>query len=148
MRTSDLLTIGEVSRRSGMAVSAIRHYEHIGLICSERSAGNHRMFRRSVLRRLAAIRGGQQAGLPLEFIRESMSFLDPHDAPNRVQWRRISAAWRPHIQSRIDALQAVRDNLDGCVGCGCLSMKQCSLFNPQDRLSAGGSGARRLFPTT
>lgn len=148
MRTSDLLTIGEVSRRSGLAVSAIRHYEGMGLIASERSGGNHRMFRRAVLRRLAAIRGGQQAGLPLDFIRESMAFLDPHEAPNRVQWRRISATWRPRLQARIEVLQAVRDNLDNCVGCGCLSMKQCALFNPQDRLSGTGSGARRLFPGT
>ena len=147
MRKTDLLTIGEVSRRSGLTVTTIRHYEALGLVACRRTPGGHRLFERAVLRRLAVVRAGQEAGLSLEAVRASMAFLDPRAAPTRAQWRRISSAWRPHLDARIARLVAVRDNLDSCIGCGCLSMRQCTLYNPADALAATGSGARRLFPT-
>lgn len=147
LNKNDELSIGEVAARSGIAHSALRHYEKLGLIASHRSAGGHRVFRRAVLRRLAVIRAGQRVGLTLEEIRTSFGSLDPHAAPTRQQWRTISGRWAPLLDAKIADLQKVRDNLAHCVGCGCLSMRQCSMYNPQDTLAASGeSGARRLFP--
>lgn len=147
IRTSDLMSIGEVAERSGLAPSALRHYETLGLIAAERTAGGRRVFRRGVLRRLATIRAGQRVGLSLEEIRESFGSLDPHVAPTKNQWRVISRRWAPLLDAKIAELESVRDNLAYCVGCGCLSMRQCALYNPQDVLGAGGqTGARRLLP--
>lgn len=146
LRSKDLLPIGEVAARSGIAPSAIRHYESLGLIASERTSGGHRAFRRDVLRRIAVVRAGQRVGLSLEDIRSSFGSLDPHDAPNRSQWRTISNRWAPVLDAKIRELEQVRDSLAFCVGCGCLSMRQCALYNPQDALGHGGGGARRLFP--
>lgn len=144
----DLLPIGEVGRRSGLAPSALRHYEAIGLIASHRTSADRRVFERGVLRRLAVIRAGQRVGLSLDDIRESFGSIDPHVAPNRREWRRISARWQPLLDARIRELEQVRDNLAKCVGCGCLSMRQCSLYNPQDALGANNAhGATRGFPT-
>lgn len=144
----DLLPIGEVGRRSGLAPSALRHYESIGLIASHRTGGDRRVFERGVLRRLAVIRAGQRVGLSLEQIRESFGTIDPHQAPSRREWRRISARWQPLLEARIRELEQVRDNLASCVGCGCLSMRQCSLYNPQDVLGTDAAhGATRGFPT-
>jgi len=147
VRPNDLLSIGEVSVRSGHAPSALRHYETLGLIASVRTAGNQRRFRRSVLRRLAVVTAGQRVGLTLDDVGRSFAGIDPHSAPNRGQWRRISAAWQPLLDRRIHDLEKVRDNLSNCVGCGCLSMRQCNLYNSQDGFSSTGTGARRLFPT-
>ena len=146
VRPNDQLSIGEVSARSGHAQSALRHYETLGLIASVRTAGNQRRFRRSVLRRLAVIKAAQRVGLTLTDVARSFAGIDPHGAPNRGQWRRISAEWQPLVDQRIAEMEQVRDNLANCVGCGCLSMKQCNLYNPQDSLSNTGTGARRLFP--
>lgn len=146
LKSNDLMAIGEVGRRSGLAPSALRHYEALGLIASHRNSGDRRRYHRAVLRRLAVIRAGQRVGLSLEEIRASFAPLDPHAAPTRQQWRRISAAWQPLLDQRIRELEQVRDNLAGCVGCGCLSMRQCGLYNTQDQLAAQGAGARRLFP--
>ena len=147
IHASDLMSIGEVAERSGLAPSALRHYETLGLIAAERTAGGHRMFRRGVLRRLAAIRAGQRVGLSLEEIRDSFGALDPHVAPTKTQWRVISRRWAPLLDAKIAELQKVRDNLAYCVGCGCLSMRQCTLYNPQDILGADRQpGARRLLP--
>lgn len=145
-RKTDALTIGEVAERSGIAVSAVRHYDSLGLIAHTRSGGGHRIYPRPVLRRIAAIRAGQRVGLSLTEIGESLAFLPVHAAPSKQQWRRISASWRPLLEARIAELEAVRDNLADCVGCGCLSMRQCALYNPQDALAATGSGARRKIP--
>lgn len=146
LRKHDLLTIGEVSARSGVAPSALRYYESLGLIVSTRTSGDRRRYQRAVLRRVAVIRAAQRVGLSLDQVRESFGGLDPQAAPTKAQWARISASWRPLLDQRIADLQKVRDNLDGCVGCGCLSMQQCSLYNTQDWLAGTGSGARRLLP--
>jgi MerR family redox-sensitive transcriptional activator SoxR len=146
MKTTDLLSIGEVARRSGLAPSAIRYYESLGIIASTRTAGDRRRYRRSVLRRLAVVRSAQNVGLSLEQVMRSFEGLGPEQAPTKRQWSRISATWRPLLQERIRALEAVRDNLDACIGCGCLSMRQCTLYNPQDELGTRGSGPRRKVP--
>lgn len=147
LNARDLLSIGEVARRAGIAPSALRHYESLGLIASHRTAGDRRRYERSVLRRIATIRAGQRVGLSLDEIRATFAGLEPHQAPTRQQWRRISARWQPALTQRIRELEQVRDNLSNCVGCGCLSMRQCALFNPDDGLAASGrAGARRLFP--
>jgi MerR family redox-sensitive transcriptional activator SoxR len=143
VKATDLLTIGEVSRRSGVAPSALRYYETLGLISSSRTAGDRRRYERAVLRRLAVVRSAQNVGLSLDEIASALSGLDPDAAPTKRQWARISAAWRPFLDRRIRELEAVRDNLDSCIGCGCLSMRQCTLFNPQDELAATGTGPRR-----
>jgi len=140
------LTIGEVARRSGVAPSALRYYESLGLIASTRSGGDRRRYRRAVLRRIAVIRAAQQVGLSLAQVQVSLADLRPDAAPTKKQWAAISAAWRPLLDQRISDLLAVRDNLSNCVGCGCLSMRQCGLYNPHDTLADTGSGARRLFP--
>jgi len=146
MKATDVLTIGEVAHRSGLAPSALRYYETLGLIRSTRTVGDQRRYSRSVLRRLAVVRSAQNVGLSLDQIIEALSGLDADAAPTKRQWTRISASWRPLLDQRIRELEAVRDNLDSCIGCGCLSMRQCSLFNPQDGLGSGGSGPRRKVP--
>ena len=146
MHKSELLTIGEVSARSGLAPSALRYYESVGLIVSTRTGGDRRRYQRAVLRRIAVIRAAQQVGLSLDEIRQAFAAFAPDQAPTRRQWARMSARWRPLLDRRIEDLQRVRDNLDNCVGCGCLSMTQCSLYNARDNLATTGSGARRLFP--
>lgn len=146
MKATDQLTIGEVSRRSGLAPSALRYYEQLGLIRSTRTAGDRRRYPRSVLRRLAVVRTAQRVGLTLDQIRDSLSTLGIDAAPTRRDWSRISQQWRPLLDQRIRELEAVRDNLDNCIGCGCLSMRQCLLYNSQDVLGAHGSGPRRQVP--
>lgn len=146
MRSNDLLSIGEASARSGLAPSALRYYETLGLITSTRTAGDRRRYRRSVLRRLAVIRSAQNVGLSLDEIAASLAGLPLDAAPTKAQWTRISAAWRPLLEARIRDLEAVRDNLASCIGCGCLSMRQCTLFNPQDELGEHGPGPRRKVP--
>jgi len=143
---SDLLTIGQVATRSGVAPSALRYYETLGLIASTRTAGDRRRYRRAVLRRVAVIRAAQRVGLSLGDISDAFSAFDPQAAPTREQWARMSARWRPVIEARIADLERVRDDLTGCIGCGCLSLQRCRLYNPQDELGAEGSGSRRLFP--
>ncbi len=143
MKATDLLTIGEVARRSGLAPSALRYYETLGLIRSSRTAGDRRRYPRAVLRRLAVVRSAQNVGLSLDEIVSTLSELDPDAAPTKKQWSRISARWRPLLAQRINDLEAIRDNLDSCIGCGCLSMRQCALYNPQDKLGEQASGPRR-----
>ena len=143
---AELLTIGQVASRSGVAPSALRYYESLGLIASTRTAGDRRRYRRAVLRRVAVIRAAQRVGLSLEEIGEAFSIVEPEAAPTKEQWGRMSARWRPVIDQRITDLERVRDDLTSCIGCGCLSLKTCRLYNPDDTLSAEGSGSRRLFP--
>lgn len=138
------LTVGEVAARSGVAVSTLHFYEAKGLIGSTRSQGNQRRYPRSVLRRIAVIRIAQSTGIPLAEIRKTLSSL-PDDRPLLASdWERLSASWNADLTDRIDRLTALRDQLTSCIGCGCLSMRDCPLRNPYDELSEKGSGAYLL----
>ncbi|MGA1837785.1 redox-sensitive transcriptional activator SoxR [Herbiconiux sp. 11R-BC] len=137
----NLLAIGQLSERSGVSVSALRFYEQHGLIVAERTAGNQRRYRRDVLRRVAFIRTSQRVGITLAAIREALDALPDSRTPTRADWVRISAGWRSELDARIAALEHLRSELDGCIGCGCLSLTNCELQNAGDRLGAGGDGA-------
>lgn len=137
------LTVGETSRRSGVPVSALHYYEREGLICAERTAGNQRRYRRSTLRRLAFIRTSQRVGIPLSEIRAALDSLPSSRTPTRADWSSLSAAWRARLDARIARLESLRDTLDDCIGCGCLSLTSCALSNPGDTLAAGGPGPAR-----
>lgn len=139
-----VLTVGELATRAGVAVSALHYYESRGLIQAQRSAGNQRRYPRAALRRVAFIRAAQQLGIGLTEIAESLDRLPQQRTPTKADWAQLSSAWRAQLDARIAALQALRDRLDGCIGCGCLSLKSCALYNPQDRCAQEGSGARRL----
>jgi MerR family redox-sensitive transcriptional activator SoxR len=139
------LAIGEVAERSGMAVSAIRFYEDKGLITSTRTAGGQRRFRRDVLRRLAFIQAAQRVGLTLDEIGAAMATLPGDSGPTGPEWKELSASWRPLLDERIALLTALRDQLDHCIGCGCLSLERCKLSNPGDRAARLGAGARYLL---
>jgi MerR family redox-sensitive transcriptional activator SoxR len=141
----DSLTIGELSARSGVAPSALRYYERLGLIRAGRTGGNQRRFERAELRRVAFIRIAQQVGVSLEEIREALASLPESRTPTRADWARLSARWKGKLQERIELLERLRDQLTGCIGCGCLSLQRCRLYNPGDELSTDGSGPRRLI---
>ena len=140
MKASDLLTVGEVAQRSGVAPSALRYYEAEGLITATRTTGNQRRYPRSVLRRVAVIKVAQRMGVPLAAIAEALQALPAGRTPTVADWRRLSARWRDDLDERIRTLTALRDQLDGCIGCGCLSLKVCPLRNAQDTLAAQGPG--------
>ncbi len=139
-------TVGQLAQRSGVAVSALHYYESRGLITALRSAGNQRRYSRATLRRVAFIRAAQQLGLGLAEITAALDQLPAQRTPNKADWARLSAHWRQQLDARIAAMVALRDRLDGCIGCGCLSLKSCGLYNPQDQCALQGSGARRLPP--
>ena len=143
--TDATLTIGELSVRSGAAPSALRYYEKLGLIRAARTGGNQRRYQRAELRRVAFIRIAQQVGVSLEEIGAALDELPAGRTPNKSDWARLSARWRGRIDERIALLEGLRDKLDGCIGCGCLSLKLCRLYNPDDRLAATGSGPRILL---
>lgn len=136
MDTHDLLTVTDVSRRSGYAASALRYYEDQGLIDATRSHGGRRRYERSVLRRLAFIRAASNIGLPLAEIREELDRLPRGRTPTKADWQRISRHWRTRIDEQIGALERLRDGLDSCIGCGCLSLKHCGIANTRDRAAA------------
>jgi len=138
----DLLTIGALAARSGVAPSALRFYESIGLIASERSPGGHRLFPRSMLRRVAFVRIAQRLGLSLEEVGDALATLPSDRTPTRAQWARLSRSWRGRLDERIAALESLRDDLTGCIGCGCLSLQRCRLYNPDDGAAALGAGPR------
>ncbi|MEC9408681.1 MAG: redox-sensitive transcriptional activator SoxR [Pseudomonadota bacterium] len=138
------LTVGDVARRSGVAVSTVHFYEAQGLISGWRNAGNQRRFSREVLRRIAVIKVAQQAGIPLKRIREALVTLPDQRTPTREDWERLSAAWRDELNARIASLTQLRDDLSDCIGCGCLSIDRCPLRNPGDALGEDGVGARLL----
>jgi len=142
---TDLLTIGEVAQRSGVASSALRFYEAEGLISAERTAGNQRRFRRSQLRRVALIRAAQTFGLSLEEIRAALATLPPDRTPTKEDWARLARNWRRGIDARIAALQRLRDEATSCIGCGCLSLRSCALLNAGDAAARRGPGARYLL---
>ncbi len=142
---TDDLSIGAVAERAGVNVSALRFYEDRGLISSRRSDGGQRRYQRSVLRRVAFIQVAQRVGLTLEEIGQALASLPHDEALTAADWQRLSAAWRPMLDQRIRLLEVLRDELDSCIGCGCLSMERCRLRNPGDRVSALGPGARYLL---
>lgn len=139
------LTVGELAARSGVAVSALHFYERKGLISSHRTGGNQRRYDRDVLRRVAIIRMAQEMGVPLAEVGESLAGLPSGQAPGKDDWAAISAGWREKLTQRIEILTRLRDRLDGCIGCGCLSMERCPIYNAGDRLAARGSGPRLLL---
>jgi len=138
----DLLTIGEVSRRSGVAASALRFYEERGLVASERAGSGHRRYPRPVLRRIAFIVFAQRVGLTLDEIGTELAKLPPNRAPRRRDWSRLSAEWRSRIDQRIAELERLKLGLTECIGCGCLSLDRCKLSNPGDRAANLGPGPR------
>jgi MerR family redox-sensitive transcriptional activator SoxR len=142
LKSSELLTIGEVARRSGVAASALRFYEQRGLIASERAGSGHRRYPRSVLRRVAFIVFAQRIGLTLEEIGTELAKLPPDRAPTRRDWSRLSSGWGARIDDRIAELHRLKAGLTECIGCGCLSLERCQLSNPRDRAASLGPGPR------
>jgi MerR family transcriptional regulator, redox-sensitive transcriptional activator SoxR len=142
-----LLTIGELAARSGVATSALRYYEAQGLIRSERTLGNQRRYPRPMLRRVAFIRSAQRVGLTLDEIGEALATLPEGRTPTKADWARLSRGWRPRLEEQIERLERLRDKLDGCIGCGCLSLKRCALNNPDDEVAPRGPGAVFLEPS-
>lgn len=139
------LTIGDLARRTGLAVSAIRFYETHGIVAPLRNAGGHRRYGRSDIRRLSFVMAAQKLGFSLSEITPHLAKLPAHKAPSKADWTRISKGFRVDIEARIQALEALRDRLDGCIGCGCLSLRSCALYNPDDRLGRDGPGPRTLL---
>ncbi|MET8353614.1 MULTISPECIES: redox-sensitive transcriptional activator SoxR [Micromonospora] len=142
----DSLTIGELSVRSGVAPSALRYYERLGLIRADRTGGNQRRYARAELRRVAFIRISQQVGVSLDEIRAALDSLPEARTPSPQDWARLSASWRGRLDEKIRLLTKLRDDLDGCIGCGCLSLQRCTLYNPGDALGGEGPGARLMLP--
>ena len=138
------LTIGELAARSGIAPSALRFYEAQGPIAAQRTSGNQRRYERAVLRRIALIQAGRSAGVPLERIRAALETLPSRRTPTRRDWERLSRGWRDDIDRRIATLEALRNRLTTCIGCGCLSIDKCDLLNPHDEAGALGAGAHYL----
>ena len=138
------LTVGQLSARSGAAVSTLHFYEARGLIQSRRTAGNQRRYSRDTLRRVAFVRAAQRVGMPLKDIAAALAELPDGRVPTRSDWDRLSSTWRAALSERIERLERLRDNLDDCIGCGCLSLDRCALANPEDAMAAYGPGASRL----
>jgi MerR family redox-sensitive transcriptional activator SoxR len=147
LHRTDLLTIGELAARSGFASSALRYYESLGLITATRTSGNQRRYERATLRRLAFIRSAQRVGLSLEEITEALQTLPGNRTPTKADWTRLSHQWRSRLNEQIERLERLRDRLDSCIGCGCLSLQKCTLQNPEDYVSSRGPGAVYLDPS-
>jgi MerR family transcriptional regulator, redox-sensitive transcriptional activator SoxR len=145
LHTRDHLTIGEVADRSGVAPSALRFYESIGLIQAERSPGGHRLYPRHVLRRVAFIRIAQRMGLSLDRVGTALATLPLDRAPTKAQWATLSRSWRRELDDRIALLESLRDDLTSCIGCGCLSLQTCKVYNPEDVAATRGESARYLL---
>jgi MerR family redox-sensitive transcriptional activator SoxR len=141
METRDLLTVGEVAHRSGFAASAIRFYDKQGLITATRTSGGQRRFERNMLRRLAFIRAARNVGLTLDEIANALDTLPDNRTPTRADWARLSKDWRARLDDQIAGLIALRDSLESCIGCGCLSLKRCAISNPSDSAALAGPGA-------
>lgn len=144
MQTTDVLTVGELAHRSGFAPSALRYYEREGLLRAARTSGGQRRYQRSVLRRLAFIRAARNVGLSLEEIAAALATLPDGRNPTKADWTRLSHSWRRRLDEQIRALGALRDGLDSCIGCGCLSLKHCAIANLSDQAAAAGAGAAFL----
>lgn len=143
--TDDWLAIGQVADRTGVATSALRYYEREGLIHSSRTAGDQRRYHREVLRRVAFVRIAQRVGLTLDEIRAALASLPEGRTPTKADWTRLSHSWRPQLDAQIAVLQRLRDELTSCIGCGCLSLKACALYNPEDAAATYGAGPRYLL---
>ena len=144
MDKSDLLPVGEIAKRSGVAVSTLHFYEAKGLISSVRSGGNQRRFHRSELRRIAVVKVAQRAGIPLAEIKDALATLPSHRTISGPEWERLSKRWKGDLEARIARLEALRDQLGDCIGCGCLSLKTCPLRNPEDIAGEDGPGPRYI----
>lgn len=140
-----LMPIGDFAARAGLAASAIRYYESLGMIHSVRTGGNQRRYRRGELRRVAFIRAARSVGLSLEEIKDALGELPDGRVPDREDWRRLSQGWRQRLEDRIAHLRRLQEDLEGCIGCGCLSLDRCSMYNRGDVLAAEGPGPRRGF---
>jgi MerR family redox-sensitive transcriptional activator SoxR len=139
------LTVGQLSQRSGVAISALHFYERQGLILSRRTSGNQRRYKRDTLRRVALVRIAQRVGVPLAEVAAILKLLPENRTPTRADWERISECWQAELDRRILHLEQLRDDFKDCVGCGCLSLDRCALANPYDALAAKGPGPRRLM---
>lgn len=146
MKPTDQLSIGEVASRSGYATSAIRFYEAQGLFTAERLSNGRRVFDRSILRRLAFIRAARNIGIPLEEIAAELHRLPGDRTPTKADWDSIANRWRARLNGQIDALTAMRDNLSGCIGCGCLSLRRCSAANPGDQAAEENPEGAAFWP--
>ena len=144
-RPGDYLSIGETAKRAGVATSALRFYEQRGLIRSVRTTGNHRSYHRSTLRRISVIRVAQTLGLSLQDIVAAFETLPDGRTPTARDWEKLSTRWRAQLEERIAKLQELRDKLTACIGCGCLSLRKCALYNPNDEASSQGAGPRYLM---
>jgi MerR family redox-sensitive transcriptional activator SoxR len=143
--TTEWLSIGEVAERTGVAHSALRYYEREGLVSTARTEGGQRRYHRDALRRIAFVRIAQRVGLSLDEIREALASLPDARTPTQDDWSRISQAWRPRLDEQIAVLQRLRDELSSCIGCGCLSLRACALYNRDDAAAALGAGPRYLL---
>lgn len=139
------ITIGELAKRAGVAASALRYYEEAGLLRSARTTGGQRQYPREVLRRVAFIRVAQTVGLSLDEIRAALATLPQQRTPTKADWERLSRSWQPLLDARIATLTALRNQLISCIGCGCLSLKTCALYNPNDAANTRGAGPRYLL---
>ena len=144
MEAGDLLTVGEVAQRSGFAPSALRYYERVGLIGSSRTSGGQRRYQRSILRRLAFVRAARNIGLSLDEVAAALATLPDGRTPTKADWARLSRSWRSRLDEQIAGLVALRDGLDSCIGCGCLSLRRCAISNPADFAAGRGPGAAFL----
>lgn len=144
MQSTDQLTVSEIAARSGFSPSALRFYEREGLIKATRTAGNQRRYERGVLRRLAFIRAARNVGLTLDEVAAALAALPESRTPTKADWTRLSRGWRSRLDAQIAALEKLRDGLDSCIGCGCLSLKRCAMSNPGDVMRSEGPGARYL----
>jgi MerR family redox-sensitive transcriptional activator SoxR len=147
MAETPTLTIAELAARSGVSTSALRFYEAQGLLMAARTGGNQRRYPRSALRRVAVIRAARAMGVPLADVAAALAALPAGRTPTAADWARLSRRWRETLDARITVLTRLRDDLDGCIGCGCLSLQRCRLFNPDDRAAAEGDGPRYLLPS-
>jgi MerR family transcriptional regulator, redox-sensitive transcriptional activator SoxR len=145
---ADLVAIGDFARRAGVAASALRYYEELGLIWSERTSGGQRRYARMMLRRVAFIRAAQTVGLSLDEVRTALARLPDERTPNKADWNKVSATWVRRVDQRIAELEQLRATLNGCIGCGCLSLRTCRLYNPEDTAATRGAGARWLLGDT
>lgn len=141
---SDWLTVGELSRRSGVAVSALRYYEQLGLIAAERTTGNQRRYPRHMLRRVSLVAVSSRLGVPLADVLTALAEVPLDLAPSQSEWQRASHVWKEMLEERRRTLESLQRELTGCIGCGCLSLRSCALLNPDDELGAEGPGARRI----
>jgi len=144
-KSKTYLTIGEAAHRSGVAASTLRFYESRGLVSSHRGPGNQRRYHRSMLRRISLVKVAQSLGLTLKEIGEALETLPDKRTPTRKDWEKLSSHWRDQLDERILRLQKMRDSLTGCIGCGCLSLKHCALYNPGDNAASSGTGPRYLL---